>query len=87
MCVELIYTIGKNSRGMFNLRGRSRSNYEGVEFKCSRCSAPTGHGVGDRSLETLDRTWIMAGVATEPSPPNPSVLVRGCTITGIAVSG
>ncbi|KZC09814.1 hypothetical protein WN55_00460 [Dufourea novaeangliae] len=31
-------------------------------------------GVTDRSLETLDRTWIMAGVATEPSPPNPSVL-------------
>lgn len=44
-------------------------NYEGIRFKCSWCSAPIGHGVSDRSLETLDRTWIMAGVATEPSPP------------------
>lgn len=40
-----------------------------------------------RGLETVDRTWIMAGMATAEYTDPSFLLARGCAISGIAVLG
>jgi len=55
--------------------------------ECTEYSLPTGQDVTFGGLETVDRTWIMAGMATAEYTDPSFLLARGCAISGIAVLG
>lgn len=78
--MDLSTDVGKKRYLLINVSLMKDEERDGI-FATNR----TGHYL--RGLETVDRTWIMAGMATAEYADPSFLLARGCAISGIAVLG